>query len=137
RLEERDGTHVTEGLIDALAVGVDGVTLQHGRAHRVRVPDRAFQQIVKKAAAAEPRPYHEAHHRPRTLVLDVRDGPGVDQGAVAGLRRDRAPAGRLAVDVGQHPRARFAGAQVAHVRDTAGHVEAGIAVRHADTSGSA
>ena len=136
-LEQRDGTHVTGGLVDAFAARVDRVAFQHGGAGRVRMPDRAVQQLVHQAAAPEPRPHHEAHHRPRSLVLDVRDRPGVDQGAVGGLRRHRAPAGRLAIDVRQHSWAWFAGAQRAHVRDTAGHVEAGIAVRHADASACA
>src|SRR5215813_6120631 len=136
-LEQRHGTHVAADLVDTLATRVDRVAFQHGGAHGVRMPDRALQQLVHKAVAPEPRPHHEAHHRPRTLVLDVGDRPGVDQGAVGGLGCDRAPAGRLAIDVCQHPWARFAGAQRAHVRDTAGHIEAGIAVRHADASASA
>jgi NAD(P)-dependent dehydrogenase (short-subunit alcohol dehydrogenase family) len=137
RLEQRDGTHVTTGLVDALAARFDRIAFQRSSAHRLRVPDRALQQIVHQAAAPEPWPHHKAHHRPRTLVPDVRDRPGVDQGPVTGLRRDRAPAGRRAIDVRQHPWARFAGAQRLHMRDTARHVEAGIAVHHADASARA
>ena len=101
------------------------------------VPDRAIQQLVHEPAAPEPRPYHEADYRPRALVLDMRDRPRADQGAVGGLRRDRAPAGDLAIDVRQDAGTWFAGAQRAHVRDPAGHVEAGIAVRHAHASACA
>src|ERR1022692_2393561 len=72
-LEELDGAHVTAGLVDALAARVDRVAFQRGRAHRVRVPGRAIQQLVHKSAAPEPRPHYEADHRPRALVLDMRD----------------------------------------------------------------
>lgn len=72
-LEELDGAHVTAGLVDAPAVSVDRVAFQRDRAHRVRVLDRAIEQLVHKSAAPEPRPHHEADHRPRALVLDVRD----------------------------------------------------------------
>ena len=81
-LEKRDSPHITAGLVDAIAARVDRVAFQHGGAPRVRMPDRALQELVHEAAAPEPRPHHEAHHRPRTLVLDVRDRPGVDQGAL-------------------------------------------------------
>src|SRR6516225_669087 len=58
-LEELDGTHITAGLVDALAARIDRVALQDDRAHRVRVPDRAIQQLVHESAAPEPRPHHE------------------------------------------------------------------------------
>src|SRR3984885_5464439 len=67
----------------------------------------------------------------------MRDRSRVDQGAVGGLRRDRAPAGHLAIDVGENTGARFALAQRAHVRDPAGHVEAGVAVHDADAPAAA
>src|SRR4051794_40754142 len=50
------------------------------------------------------------------------------------LRRDRAPAGDLTVDIRQHTRARLALAQSPHVRDARRHVEARVAVAHADAS---
>jgi len=125
------------GLVDAPAASVDRIAFHRGRAHRLRMPDRALQQLVHQAAAAEPRPHDKAHDRPCTLVLDVRDRPGVDQGPIGGLRRDRAPAGHRAIDVRQHPRAGFAGAQRSHMRDAARHVKAGISVHHADASARA
>src|SRR5580704_14919830 len=73
RLEERDGTHVTAGLVDAVAARVDRVAFQRGSAHRSGMPDRALQQLVHEAPSPEPRPHHKADHRPRALVLDVRD----------------------------------------------------------------
>src|SRR5262249_10325951 len=83
------------------------------------------------SAPPEPRPHYETDRQPRALVLDMRDRPGVDQGAIGGLRRNGAPAGRLAIDVCQHAWAWSAGAQSSHVRDTTGHVQAGISVGHA------
>src|SRR4051812_29991540 len=50
------------------------------------------------------------------------------------LGRDRAPAGDLTVDVRQHTRTWFALAQPAHVRDAPRHVQARVAVAHADAS---
>jgi hypothetical protein len=107
-LEQMDGAHVTAGLVDPLAANIDRVAFQHGRAHSVRVPDRAIQHQVHKPAATEPRPHHEADHRPCALVLDMRDRLGVDQGAVGRPRRGRAPAGDLAINVRQNPRTWFA-----------------------------
>src|SRR5437763_17125716 len=50
------------------------------------------------------------------------------------LRRDRAPARDLTVDVRQHTRSWLALAQPAHVRDAPRHVEARVAVAHAHAS---
>ena len=86
-LEKLDGAHITAGLVDALAAGVYRVAFQRGRAHRVRVPGRSLQQLVHQSAAPAPRPHHEADHRPRALVLDMRDRPGVDTGIHTSVAR--------------------------------------------------
>jgi hypothetical protein len=89
RLEHLNGTDVPAGLVNALDAGVDRVAFQRRRAHRERVADRAGKQVVHEPSAPEPWPHHDADHRPRVCVPDVRDRSRVDQRAISKLRRDR------------------------------------------------
>jgi hypothetical protein len=87
RLEKRDGTHVTAGLVDPLAARVDRVAFRHGGAHRVRMSDRALHQLVHKAAAPEPgrTTKHTTDHAPSSwtcgIVRELTRARQVDFGA--------------------------------------------------------
>jgi hypothetical protein len=131
RLEQADGADISAGLIDAVASWLYRVTLNHDRPAGARVLNCAIEQVVHQSPAPESRANHETDRRPSACVISMRNGPRVDQGAIGGLRRDRAPAGDLPVNESEDARARLAVTQPAHMRDPARHGEAGVAVGHA------
>src|SRR5207247_2515385 len=85
-----------------LLVRVDGIALDDAGAVVSRVVARGPQHLAQQTLPAERTRRVETHHRPHRLVVDTRVDARALQGLVVLARRDRAPCGRLAVDVCEH-----------------------------------
>ena len=84
---------------------LDGITLDGDRALVFRPIDRRVEQRAREAGTAMLAADEEAGHRPHAQLVRIgrRDRGGREDPGVRHARRDCAPAGRRAVDVGDQP----------------------------------
>ena len=105
-LERRGEADVRERRVEALAGGVDRISLDRGRAGRPRRGDDSADQGLRHAAPPESRPDEEAQDRPDREIVEAGDRPGADETAHLRSDADADPADRDTVEVGKETRRR-------------------------------
>src|SRR5205814_568062 len=85
-----------------LALRVERIRFHARRALRAREVGGAVDQLAHQPPAAETLGDDEAGDRPHRRLVDRREMARARQPRMLAARRDGAPAGRLAVDIGEH-----------------------------------